>query len=343
MTKTFVIAEFGSNFVNDGVKSWDAAIKGIDAAKDAGADAVKFQTYSSGTLYAANTPPIAGHTNVNKLIKDIELPREWQSKLKDYCDEIGIEFMSTPFDEQAVEELVSLGVKRLKIAGFEGSDPRFVDMVCSTGLPIIMSIGIGFKMNYMGMFLDIFEKYGNDVTLLHCNNAYPTPMEDVNLKRIETLSTFKGVDAVGLSDHTTSTLTPALAVAAGATVIEKHFTLDKTMIGPDHAFAMEPDELKEMITFIRQAELANQSKQETYTKSEETFKKARRSVVSKIDIKAGEVLTKDHITTKRPCLDNSIPAIDYNEIMGCVITEDIKADTPLDKSVIPSYYESRTI
>lgn len=339
MEKTFVIAEIGSNFNQD----FNIAKSLIDVAKEAGADAAKFQTYSSDTLYATNTPDFAGYTNINKLIKDIELPREWQPKLKAYCDEIGIEFMSTPFDESAVEELVSLGVKRLKISGFEGSDPRFVEMVAKTGLPIIMSIGIGFKLNYMGMFLEIFEKYGNDVTLLHCNNAYPTPMEDVNLKRIEGLSNFKGVRAVGLSDHTMSTLTPALAVASGATVIEKHITLDRTMEGPDHPFAMEPNELKEMIVNIRQAELAYKSKSDTYTESEQSFKKARRSVVSSVDLKAGDILTIDNITTKRPYLEDSIPALDYYQIVGSKVTLDIKADTPLTKQTIPSYYESRTV
>ena len=139
MTKTFIIAEAGANHN----RNFDQAISLIDVAKSSGADAVKFQTYSSETLYSRNTPDFAVYKNINQLIKNIEIPREWQSDLKSYCDKIGIEFMSTPFDEKAVDELVSIGVKRLKIAGFESTDLRFVDMVCSAKLPIIVSIGIG--------------------------------------------------------------------------------------------------------------------------------------------------------------------------------------------------------
>ena len=135
----FVIAEAGANHN----RNFKQAISLIDVAKSAGADAVKFQTYTSETLYSRNTPDFAGYKDISKLIKDIELPREWQKHLKFYCDEVGIEFMSTPFDERAVDELVALGVKRLKISGFESTDPRFVRMVASAGLPIIVSAGIG--------------------------------------------------------------------------------------------------------------------------------------------------------------------------------------------------------
>jgi N,N'-diacetyllegionaminate synthase len=334
--KTFVIAEAGANHNRD----FEIAKELIDVAVESKSDAVKFQTYSSETLYAKNTPDFAGYKNINQLIKDIELPREWQKDLKSYCDEKGIEFMSTPFDEQAVQELVDLGVKRLKIAGFEATDPRFVEMVASTKLPIIMSVGIGFQMNYMGKFLDIFERHENHVTLLHCNNAYPTPMEDINLKMINLLSEFRGVDLVGLSDHTMSTMTPALAVAAGAQVIEKHYTLSRTMEGPDHPFAMEPDQLCEMVQNIREAEKAMNTRGRGYSKSEESFSKARRSVVTSCDLKKGDILSEENITTKRPLLQGTIPALDYYSVMGYPVVEDIKADTPINKSSVPHYYET---
>jgi len=332
----FIIAEAGANHNRD----LSTAFKLIDVAVDAGADAVKFQTYSSNTLYAANTPDFAGYKDINKLIKDIELPRMWQGDLKAYCDDKGIEFMSTPFDEAAVEELMLLGVKRMKIAGFESTDPRFVNMVAETKLPIIMSAGIGFWESHWGRMIKIFEEHRNNLTLLHCNNAYPTPMEDVYLDTMRSLSGLKCVDAYGFSDHTMSTLTPALAVANGATVIEKHFTLDRKMKGPDHPFALEPDQLKEMVRLIREAEKVKGNKN-GYSKSEKNFTKARRSVVTKIDLKAGEILAEEHITTKRPMLDDSVPAMDYYDIVGHTITEDIKADTPIKISSIPSYYESR--
>ena len=331
---TFVIAEYGANHNRD----WETAKKGIDAAVDAKADAVKFQTYSSETMYAANTPAFAGYDNINQLIKDIELPREWQKDLKSYCDDKGIEFMSTPFDEQAVEELHSLGVKRLKIAGFEATDPRFVEVCASTGLPIIMSCGIGFDFKYWGKYVDIFEKYSNHVTLLHCNNAYPTPMKDVKLDSMLGLSGLKCVKAIGFSDHTMSTLTPALAVAKGATVIEKHFTLDRTMKGPDHPFALEPNELNEMVRLIRNAEQVIGFK-EGFTESEQKFKPGMRSVVAKCDLKAGDTLTKENITTKRPCFKGDIPAMEYDDIIGFVVKDDYKADTAIKTKSVPLYYE----
>ena len=309
---TFVIAEAGANHNRD----FNQALKLIDVAKESGASAVKFQTYSSETLYSKNTPDFAGHSNIPKLIKDIELPREWQKDLKQYCDEIDIEFMSTPFDEQAVDELVDLGVKRLKIAGFESTDWRFVDIVASTGLPLIISIGIGFEIQYIGYILDIVEKYGNDLTLLHCNNAYPTPIEDINLNSMKSLQGFKNVNSIGLSDHTMSTLTPALAVAAGATTIEKHFTLDKNLPGPDHAFALEPNQLKEMIDEIIMAEIMMGGTKGKYSKSELNFIKARRSIVAKSNIKVGDTLTVDNITTKRPYLEGNLAASEWFNTLG---------------------------
>ena len=309
---TFVIAEAGANHNRD----FNQALKLIDVAKESGASAVKFQTYSSETLYSKNTPDFAGYKNINQLIKNIELPREWQKDLKQYCDEQSIEFMSTPFDEQAVDELVNLGVKKLKIAGFESTDWRFVDMVASTGLPLIISIGIGFNLREIGYILDIVEKYGNDLTLLHCNNAYPTPIKDVNLNSMKALQDFKNVNSIGLSDHTMSTLTPALAVAAGVTTIEKHFTLDKKLPGPDHAFALEPDQLKEMIDEIITTEIMMGSIKDGYSESELNFTKARRSIVAKSNIKIGDILTVDNITTKRPYLEDNVAASEWFNILG---------------------------
>lgn len=310
--KTFIIAEAGANHNKD----FSQAINLIDVAINSGATAIKFQTYSSNTLYAKRTPDFAGYKNINKLIDDIALPRSWQKDLKTYCDDNGIEFMSTPFDEQAVDELVSLDVKRMKISGFESTDPRFVELVASTGLPIVMSIGIGFDLHRMGIFLEIFKKYKNHLTLLHCNNAYPTPLEDISLNRMQVLQGFKLVDSVGLSDHTMSTLVPCLAVAKGASYIEKHFTLSRKMKGPDHPFALEPKELKEMVDLIRIAETVCSDKDELISKSEKPFNFARRSVVAKYEIKKGEIFSSDNLTTKRPFLHGNIPAVDWNKLLG---------------------------
>lgn len=318
---TFVIAEAGANHNRD----FNQALKLIDVAKQSGANAVKFQTYSSETLYSKNTPDFAGYKNINKLIKDIELPREWQKDLKQYCDEIGIEFMSTPFDEQAVYELVDLGVKRLKIAGFESTDWRFVDIVASTGLPLIISLGIGFKEKYLDAISAITKKYDNDVTLLHCNNAYPTPASDINLNTIPYLIK-KTNHKVGLSDHTKSTLTPALAVAAGATTIEKHYTLSRHLPGPDHPFALEPCQLKKMVDEIILAEVMMGGIKGEYSQSETSFIKARRSIVAKSNIKEGDTFTADNITTKRPYLEGNIPASEWHNILGKKSNKNYKPD-----------------
>jgi sialic acid synthase SpsE len=321
MTSTFIIAEAGANHN----RNFNQALALIDIAVNAGASACKFQTYSSNTLYSKNTPDFAGYTNINKLIDDIALPREWQKDLKQYCDEKGIEFMSTPFDEKAVDELVNLGVKRLKIAGFESTDFRFVEMVASSKLPLVISLGIGFEMNYLDKIFEIANKYGNELTLMHCNNAYPTPMQDAGLKTIQLL-TLDSRYKTGFSDHTTSTLTPALAVAIGATVIEKHFTLSKHLPGPDHPFALEPNQLKEMVDLIKQAELSLTPQLSIFSESEQAFKQAMRSVVAKTNIKKGDILTVDNITTKRPFLEGNTPAKYFEFTLGKIADEDYNED-----------------
>ena len=320
---TFVIAEAGSNHN----KNFDQAIKLIEIAKLAGADAVKFQTYSSETLYSKNTPDFAGHTNIPKLIKDIQIPREWQKDLKIHCDMIGIEFMSTPFDEKAVDELVNLGVKRLKVAGFESTDVRFLDMVASTKLPLIVSAGIGCSLDFIGKIKEVCYSRGcNDLTILHCNNAYPTPQKDINLNTIKDIKAYYPELKVGLSDHTTNTLTPSLAVAMGATVIEKHYTISRNLPGPDHPFAIEPKELKEMVKNIRLTELSLGRKKEKYTESEINFAKARRSIVAKTNIKKGDILTIDNITTKRPFLKGNVAASKWDDIIGTTSNSDYNPD-----------------
>lgn len=328
--ETFIIAEAGANHN----RNFKQALKLIDVAKESGANAVKFQTYSSETLYSKNTPDFAGYKNINKLIKDIELPREWQKDLKQYCGEKDIEFMSTPFDEKAVNELMNLGVKRLKISGFESTDFRFVDMVASSKLPLVISLGIGFKMNYLGKIFEIANKYGNELSFMYCNNAYPTPIEDAGIGIVKQLSQDTRY-RWGLSDHTKSPFTPALAVAAGAKIIEKHFTLSKKLPGPDHPFALEPNELKQMVEYIRFAEKSTQiniqkpftvGKDILISNSEQKFTQAMRSVVAKKHIKKGEVLTIDNITTKRPFLEGNIHASNFEWVLGDKASKNYKFD-----------------
>jgi|TARA_Y100000289_G_C3910147_1_gene144162 sialic acid synthase SpsE len=320
----FVIAEAGANHNRD----FKQAKILIDIAVGAGANAVKFQTYSSETLYSKNTPDFAGYKNINKLIKEIELPRTWQKDLKMYCDDNGIEFMSTPFDEAAVEELVSLGVKRLKIAGFESTDPRFVKMVASAGLPIIASAGIGNNLLSIGDIIQwVSEEQKNpDITILHCNNAYPTPDKDINLNRIESIKEMYEDIKVGLSDHTEGILAPSLAVAKGATCIEKHYTISKRLYGPDHPFALEPEELNVMIKNIRLSEKMCKDTESMLTDSESRFSKAMRSVVTTRNVEKGEILTQSNTTTKRPFLDGNIHASKYYSTLGAIANKKIAFD-----------------
>ena len=320
----FVIAEAGANHNKDFKK----ALKLIDIAKSAGTNAVKFQTYSSDTLYSKNTPNFAGYKNINKLIKDIELPREWQKDLKSYCDDVGIEFMSTPFDERAVDELVAIGVSRLKIAGFESTDPRFVRMVASAGLPIIVSAGIGSNIFSIKNIISwIAEEQQNpDITILHCNNAYPTPDEDINLSRINAITNKYPEVKVGLSDHTEGVIAPALAVAKGAVCIEKHFTISKNLPGPDHPFALEPDQLKEMVKLIRTSETMCRDTHFSLTDSEKNFSKAMRSVIVGKKIKRGENFSISNLTTKRPFLVGNVHASRFYEMLGKEATKDYNID-----------------
>ena len=329
MSKTFIIAEAGANHDRDK----NQAIKLIDAAVESGADAVKFQTYSSETMYSKYTPDFAGYKDIPKLIKDIELPREWHKDLKLYCDDSGIEFMSTPFDEKAVDELYDVGVKRFKIAGFECTDPRFVKYVASTKLPLIISLGIGTDLHMMDEIRRwIFEVNDNpDITFLHCNNAYPTPYQDINLGQMVNMINYMNCNNVriGLSDHTEGILTPPIAVSLGAEVVEKHYTLDRSLPGPDHPFAIEPSELVDMIKNIRLVETMMGTKSSEYTNSEQGFSMARRAVIVKGNVKEGEIITENNITTKRPLLNDSVPAMKYYNVIGKSFKRDLVDDSIL--------------
>ena len=326
--ETLIIAEAGANHDRD--KS--QAFKLIDEAVKAKVDVVKFQTYSSETLYSKYTPNFAGYKDIPKLLKSLELPKEWQKDLKLYCDDNGVEFMSSPFDEKAVDSLYNLWVKRLKIAGFECTDPRFVKFVASTQLPLIISLGIGTNLDNVTEIYDWVKEVNDkpDITFLHCNNAYPTPYEDINLGQMNKIK--KGGFKYGLSDHTEGILTPPIAVALGAEVIEKHYTIDRTLSGPDHPFAIEPDELKEMVKNIRLVETMMGSKNSEYTNSEKDFSMGRRSVIVKGNVTKGDVITESNITTKRPLLNNSVSALEYYNILGKKFSKDLSDDMILEIS-----------
>lgn len=334
--KSFVIAEAGANHNRD----WKIAKSLIRSAARSGSDAVKFQTYTSETLYAKNTPDFAGYKNINQLIKDIELPRSWQKDLKLFCDDCGIEFMSTPFDEKAVDELYDIGVKRFKISGFEATDPRIVQHVARTGLPMIITTGIKCDISMMKSILEWIQDVNSepDVTFLHGNHAYPTPISQICLGQIGVLkdASFSIPVKIGISDHTRGILIPPVAVSLGAEVVEKHFTLDRNMEGPDHPFAIEPFELSLMVQNIRSVEKSMGIRENKVSESESSFIHATRSVVAKSPLKKGDLLSRENITTMRPWFEDSIPASSYLKIINgnIFIQKDIDAGTILKLSDI---------
>ena len=301
----FVIAEAGSN--HD--RKLDQAFKLIDAAAAAGADAVKFQTYSAETIYSKKTPKpeylkkknLSGkNESLWEIIKRIEMPREWHPKLKEYCAQRGIIFMSTPFDLKAVDELEKVNMPVYKIASFEITHFPLLEKCAKTGKPIILSTGMA-DLSDIETALDVIYKAGNkQVALLHCAINYPPKYQDIHLRAMDTMRQAFALP-VGFSDHTLGIIVDIAAVARGACIIEKHFTLDRKLSGPDHPFALEPNELKAMVEAIRQTEqsLGSPIKKRTAAE-EELYKLARRSLVAAGDIPKGVKITRKMLEVKRP-------------------------------------------
>lgn len=301
----FIIAEVGSN--HDG--KLEQAKQLIDIAVEAGADAVKFQTYSAEKLYSRKAPTM-GYLKNNKLveknesvwdlIKRTEMSREWHKPLADYCKEKEIVFLSTPFDLEAVDELEEMKMAAYKIASFEITHLSLLEHVAKTGKPIILSTGMA-DLSDIELALDTVYKQGNrDVILLHCAVAYPPKYEDLNLKVIQTMRQAFQLP-VGFSDHTLGVTSDIAVAALGACVIEKHFTTSRKLKGPDHPFALEPDELKNMVRVIRdtEASLGSPIKKHTFAE-EEMYRLTRRSLIATDNIPKGTVITKEMIDVKRP-------------------------------------------
>ena len=299
----FIIAEAGSNHNRD----MPTARRLIDAAADAGADAVKFQTYSAETLYSKRTPKMSylkdltgdGET-VWDLIKKVELPREWQQELADYSAGKGLIFLSTPFDERAVDELEEIGVAAYKIASFEIGHLPLIKRAASTGKPMLLSTGMADLGDIEEALEAVYSTGNTSAGLFHCTIGYPPPMAAINLRAMRTMARAFGVP-VGFSDHTLGITIPAAATALGACMIEKHFTLDRSLPGPDHPFALEPDELAAMVSAIRDTEAAMGSGVKRHDPTEqEMYDLARRSIVAACSIPAGTVITADMLAVKRP-------------------------------------------
>ncbi len=325
----FIIAEAGVN--HNGLI--EKAIEMIRVAKDSGADAVKFQTAVPElvmTKKASKADYQIQATNENEtqleMVKKIHLPMDAYEKLKVECNRLEIEFMSTAFDEVSIETLKKLRLKRYKIPSGEINNLPYLRHIGSMGKPVVMSTGMATLEEVqvaMNVLLDVGVKKEN-LTILHCNTEYPTPMKDVNLKAMLTIRAELGVK-VGYSDHTLGIEVPVAAVAMGATVIEKHFTLDCTLPGPDHQASLEPDELKAMVLAIRNIEKALGDGTKRPSPSELKNKSiARKSLVASTAIRTGDRFTTANLTVKRP--GTGISPMRWDEVLGGSAMRDFVAD-----------------
>ncbi len=299
----YVIAEAGANHNRD----FDLARRLIDAAADAGADAVKFQTYSGRTLYSTKTPRFdylgeLGAQPAHELLESIALPREWQPRLAEHSRDRGIEFLSSPFDRQAVDELDALDVAALKIASFELIDHTLVRYAAATKRPLILSTGMATLAEIDEAIAAARDAGADQIALLQCASLYPSPPSIMNLRTIPAMRAAFGMP-VGLSDHTTGTHVASASIALGAALIEKHFTLDRTMTGPDHPFAIEPAELRTLVAHVRDVEAAmgdGYKRGPSPEEANEMYAKARRSIVAACAIPSGTPITAEMLCVKRP-------------------------------------------
>jgi N-acetylneuraminate synthase/N,N'-diacetyllegionaminate synthase len=322
----FVVAEAGVNHNGSIV----LAKKLVDAAKNAGADAVKFQTFKTEkvvTEYAkkADYQKSAGSNESQyEMLRKLELKNERFTELFDYAKKKGIIFLSSAFDKESVDLLNNLGVLAFKVASGEITNFPLLRYIAGKKKPIILSTGMS-TIHEISEALKIIRKEGvQDIILLHCVTSYPARKEDINLRVIETLRR-KFKLPIGFSDHTLGPVVSIAAVALGAVLIEKHFTLDRNLSGPDHSMSMQPNELKEMIAAIHEAKKALGTGVKRLTEDEKKIKKlARRSVVARVSIRKGTIITESMLDTKRP--GTGIDPRRMNLIIGKRTRQDIARD-----------------
>lgn len=327
MERTVIIAEAGVN--HNG--SLDMALKMIDAAKEAGADIIKFQTakpekvisrYADKAEYQKETT--GAEESQLEMCKRIHLHFDDYKVLKSYCEKVGIQFLSTPFDLDSIAFLEELGCSLWKVPSGEITNLSYLEKIAQTQKEVILSTGMS-DLEEVRAAVNILKDGGaTKISLLHCNTQYPTPYRDVNLKAMLTLrDTFHC--SVGYSDHTLGIEVPIAAVAMGASIIEKHFTLDRNMDGPDHKASLEPLELKQMVHAIRNIECALGNGEKSVSNSEKANRAiARKSIVANRPIKAGEAFTEENITCKRP--GNGISPMQWYKVLGTVSKRDYLED-----------------
>lgn len=322
-----IIAEAGVN--HNG--SMELAKKMVDAAKAAGSDYIKFQTYVPEKLvsryagkaeYQKQTTD-AGESQL-KMLEKLALTQEDFRELKNYCEQVGIGFISTPFDLESIEFLNGLDMDFWKLPSGEVTNLPYLEALARTGKRVMMSTGMC-EMDEIRDAVRVLEKGGiTDIVLLHCNTEYPTPFEDVNLLAMRQMEDTLGYP-VGYSDHTVGIEVPIAAAALGAVVIEKHFTLDKTMEGPDHRASLEPEELAQMVRAIRNIEKSRGDGKKRRTRSEaKNCAVARKSIVAATGIKRGELFTEQNLTVKRP--GTGLSPMRWHEILGKKAVQDYRED-----------------
>ena len=322
----YIIAEAGVN--HNG--SFELACKLVDAAKMAGADCIKFQTFKAESLVARNAKKAdyqrgtTGDGSQIDMLRELELSFGDFTKLKEYCDFVGITFLSTPFDIESINFLDSLDMPFWKIPSGEITNYPYLVALARTGKPLVMSTGMC-EMNEIEDAISVLKQNGaKNIKLLHCNTEYPTPYEDANLNAMKAMREAFDLE-VGYSDHTKGIEVPIAAVALGASIIEKHFTLDRNMEGPDHKASLEPNELAAMVSGIRHIEKALGSGDKTPSLSErKNIDIVRKSIVAKTEIKAGELFSEENITVKRP--GTGVSPMRWLEVLGTLATRDYEID-----------------
>jgi N,N'-diacetyllegionaminate synthase len=327
--KVLIIAEAGVNHNGD----LELAKQLVDIAANARADLVKFQTFSAERLVTAYAPKADYQKQSTDqkqsqfaMLRQLELTPQMHQQLLAYCTQQGIGFFSTGFDIQSVDYLASLGVDRFKIPSGEITNLPYLRHIGGFGKPLILSTGMA-TLGEIEQALDVLEMAGtprSQITVLHCNTEYPTPIQDVNLRAMTRIRDAFGV-AVGYSDHTAGIEVPIAAVALGATVIEKHLTLDRNLSGPDHKASLEPDEFAAMVRAIRNIEQALGDGIKRPSLSEAKNKViARKSLVAARPIKAGEQFTTENLGAKRP--GTGVSPMRWDEVMGRTATREYAAD-----------------
>ena len=329
-----IIAEAGVN--HNG--SMATAKKMIDAAVDAGADLVKFQTFKAETLITETAEKAEYQKNLTEdsesqfeMLEKLELNRDKHEELILYCGQKNIQFLSTAFDHDSIDLLAELNIPFFKIPSGDITNLPYMRHVGRMGKPVVMSTGMA-TLEEVQIAMNVLLEVGvkkDDLTILHCNTEYPTPMPDVNLRAMLTIRDELGVN-VGYSDHTLGIEVPIAAVALGATVIEKHFTLDRTLPGPDHAASLESDELKAMVTAIRNIEQAMGDDIKRSSKSEKkNIPLVRRSIVAKKSISEGEILSEENLGVKRP--GTGLSPMLWDELIGSRATKNFEMDELVTK------------